>query len=86
VQITFRYGFTNSLWTLARKLKQSQRPMRFVTPCRWLADGAKQSTLMRDWPITVIPHTVDTAVWQPWDKALARQLLKTYISFGKSAY
>lgn len=69
-------GFDLNRWTLARKLKRWKRPMHIVTPSHWLADCAKQSVLMRDWPITVIPNTIDTDVWQPINKTLARQLLR----------
>lgn len=31
---------------------------------------------MRHWPIAVIPNTLDNTVWQPVDKALARQMLQ----------
>lgn len=58
-----------------RKPKHWKRHMHIVTPSRWLADCAKQSVLMRDWPITVIPNTIDAEVWQPVNKGLARQLL-----------
>ena len=68
-------GFDLNRWTWARKFKHWKRPMQIVTPSRWLADCAKQSALMRDWPITVIPNTIDISVWRPMDKALARQLL-----------
>ena len=30
---------------------------------------------MGDWPVTVIPYPIDTDIWQPVDKGLARQLL-----------
>ncbi len=29
----------------------------------WLADCARRSTLMADWPITVIPYPIDLNVW-----------------------
>jgi len=72
----YESGFDLNRWTSARKLKHWQRPMHIVTPSRWLADCARQSVLMRDWPVTVIPNTIDTAVWQPVDKTLARQMLQ----------
>ncbi len=68
-------GFDLNRWTFARKHKQWQRPMHIVTPSRWLADIALQSVLMRDWPITVIPNTLDTDAWQPINKPTARALL-----------
>jgi glycosyltransferase involved in cell wall biosynthesis len=30
---------------------------------------------MRDWPVSVIPNPIDTERWQPFDQALARELL-----------
>lgn len=69
-------GFDLNRWTASRKLKHWTRPMHTVTPSRWLADFVRQSVLMRDWPVTVIPNTIDTEVWQPVDKAIARQLLQ----------
>jgi len=69
-------GFDLNRWTAARKLKHWNRSMQIVTPSRWLAGCAKQSVLMRDWPITVIPNAIDTNVWLPVSKVLARQLLR----------
>lgn len=68
-------GFDLNRWTWARKRKHWQRPMHIITPSNWLADCARQSMLMRDWPITVVPNTIDTDVWQPIDKLIARRLL-----------
>lgn len=73
---SYETGFDLNRWTAARKLKHWKRRMQIVTPSRWLGDCAKQSVLMREWPISVIPNTVDTDVWQPVDKAVARQLLQ----------
>jgi len=72
---SYESGFDLNRWTAARKLKHWKRPMQIVTPSRWLADCAKQSVLMRDWPISVIPNAIDVEAWQPVSKAQARQLL-----------
>jgi hypothetical protein len=40
-----------------------------VCPSRWLADCARRSTLMGDWPITVIPNPIELNVWAPFDQA-----------------
>ena len=68
-------GFDLNRWTAVRKRRHWLRPLQIVTPSRWLGEFARQSELMRDWPVTVIPNTIDTDVWQPVEKALARQLL-----------
>jgi len=72
---SYESGFDLNRWTWERKRKHWKRPMHIVTPSRWLAECAKQSVLMRDWPITVIPNAIDTNVWRPVDKTMARQLL-----------
>lgn len=72
----YESGFDLNRWTAARKHMHWKRPMHIVTPSRWLADCVRQSKLMRNWPITVVPNTIDTAVWQPVEKALARQILQ----------
>ena len=68
-------GFDLNRWTWQRKIKAWKKPVHIVTPSRWLADCARQSMLMRDWPISVIPNALDTDVWQPVEKKLARQLM-----------
>jgi len=72
----YESGFDLNQWTAARKRKHWQHPMHIVTPSRWLADCARQSILMRNWPVTVVPNPIDTAVWKPVDKEVARQLLQ----------
>ena len=72
---SYESGFDLNRWVAERKRKHWKRAMHIVTPSRWLSDCAKQSVLMRDWPITVIPNAIDIDTWQPVDKALARQLL-----------
>lgn len=68
-------GFDLNRWTFRRKLKHWKRPMHIVTPSRWLADCARQSVLMREWPVTVIANTLDTDRWEPINKTMARALL-----------
>lgn len=73
---TYERGFDLNRWVWKRKRKAWQRPMSIVTPSCWLADCVRQSELMRDWPITVVPNAIDTDIWQPVDKSVARQLLQ----------
>jgi len=68
-------GFDLDRWTWLRKQRHWQRPFQIVTPSRWLADCVGQSALMRHWPVAVIPNPIDTEVWRPVDKLLARQKL-----------
>lgn len=73
---SYESGFDLNRWTANRKLKHWKSPIQIVTPSKWLADCAKQSVLMRNWPITVIPNAIDTDAWEPVDKTLARKILK----------
>ena len=58
-----------------RKIKYWKRPFNIVAVSNWLADCAKNSKLMKDWPTTVIPNCLNTQIWKPEDKKLARILL-----------
>lgn len=44
-----------------------------VTPSTWLANLARQSPLLNRFPIHVIPNSVDTQVFRPVPRVLARQ-------------
>jgi glycosyltransferase involved in cell wall biosynthesis len=68
-------GLDLNRWTWQRKRKHWQRPMHIVAPSQWLSDCVRESALMRDWPVSVVPNCLDTDRWAPLDKALARELL-----------
>jgi glycosyltransferase involved in cell wall biosynthesis len=71
----YESGFDLNRWTWQRKLKHWCRPMHIVASSRWLADCIRQSALMHDWPMTMIPYAIDTEEWRPIDKVLARSIL-----------
>tara|TARA_B100001059_G_C17801615_1_gene566521 strand:+ start:658 stop:1893 length:1236 start_codon:yes stop_codon:yes gene_type:complete len=68
-------GFDLNRWSWQRKLKHWRRPMQIVAPSNWLGKCVRESALMRDWPVTIIPNCLDTDRWKPIDQALARELL-----------
>ena len=68
-------GFDLNRWTWQRKRKHWSRRLQIICPSNWLADCARSSALMADWPVTVIPNPIDTDRWQSIDQRLARQLL-----------
>lgn len=72
---SYESGIDLNRLTFNRKNKHWQRPKQIVTPSRWLAQCVKESSLMRDWPVSVIPNPIDTDYWQPVNKFLARDLL-----------
>ena len=71
----YESGFDLNRWTWERKRQHWKKPMQIVTPSRWLADCARESALMRGWPVTVIPNCLDTERWRPMEQTLARDLL-----------
>jgi glycosyltransferase involved in cell wall biosynthesis len=71
----YESGFDLNRWTAARKINHWKQPVNIITPSRWLASCVKESVVMRDWPVSVIPNAIDTNEWKPVDKALARQIL-----------
>jgi glycosyltransferase involved in cell wall biosynthesis len=68
-------GLDLNRWTWRRKRRAWSRPMHIAAPSQWLANCAKRSALMRDWPVSVIPNPIDANAWEPVDKPLARRLL-----------
>jgi glycosyltransferase involved in cell wall biosynthesis len=72
----YERGFDLNRWVWTRKKKNWKKHIQIVCPSKWLADRARESVLMRDWPITVIPNPIDTDKWCPLEKKYARKLLK----------
>ena len=83
----FRHGYWNrnrpsdesgidvNRWVWNRKRKSWQKPMTVVAPSQWLANCARESQLMRDWRIEVIPYPIDLNAWRGLSKEQARELL-----------
>jgi len=62
-------------WVWERKRKNWKRPFNIVTPSHWLGRCVRESALMKDWPVTVIPNALNTDVWAPVERSLARRIL-----------
>lgn len=80
-------GVDLNRWMWKRKRKHWKRPMHIVTPSSWLGTCARQSALMRDWPVDVIPNPLDPKAFAPVDSGLARDFLglsqdKALVAFG----
>ncbi len=69
-------GLDVNRWTWSRKKKYWTNKISVVTPSNWLASDVKKSSLMFDWPVSVIPYPIDMDSWEPVDKNLARDLFK----------
>lgn len=74
-QPNYESGFDLNRWSWERKREHWKNPVHIVTPSNWLAKCVRESALMRDWPVSVIPNPIDTERWQPLDQSLARELL-----------
>lgn len=62
-------------WAWRRKQRAWKRPIHIVAPSRWLAGCVRESALMHEWPVTVIPTALDVQQFQPWPKQTARAVL-----------
>jgi glycosyltransferase involved in cell wall biosynthesis len=60
---------------LQRKIKYWRRNLTIVTPSRWLAACARQSSVFRNFRVEVIPNSLETDVFIPRDKAAAKKKL-----------
>ena len=68
-------GLDIDRWTWKRKIRAWRNPMTIITPSNWLAECASQSVVMRDWPVHVVPHSLNTDMFRPYDKDLCREIL-----------
>jgi glycosyltransferase involved in cell wall biosynthesis len=69
--------FSHQIW---RRKKQafSNIPtgqLHIVTPSHWLADEVKRSSLLNEYPISVVPYGTDIETFIPRNKSMARQVL-----------
>lgn len=74
-------------WVWNRKKKNWVHPIHIVTPSNWLADCVRGSSLMKGWNVSVIPNVLNTEIYRPLGKSLAREILglpkdKKLILFG----
>ena len=53
----------------------SNAQIHFTPPSQWLADEAKRSTLLKEFPFTVIPYAIDQYIFQPINRAEANDRL-----------
>lgn len=68
--------------TWQRKFKSWKKQIHIICPSLWLASCARKSLLMKNWPIHVIPNSIDTNIWYPQEKIYARK--KLGLSIDKS--
>lgn len=75
-QLGSRHALDLSRWTWNRKSKfWRDTPLTIVTPSQWLADSARNSSLLKQRRIEVIENGIDLNQYRPIEKQLARSVL-----------
>ena len=72
---TKEWDLTRWVWQRKAKAWKNQK-ITIVTPSKWLAKCASESSLFKNSRIEVIPNGIDLERYQPVDKKLARKLLQ----------
>ena len=65
--------FSRLTW-LRKKNAWENADITFVTPSRWLAECARSSSLLAQFPVEVISYGIDLDAYKPMDKTEARRL------------
>lgn len=69
-------GFDLNKWTWNRKRKYWRRALQIVAPSNWMAECVRQSSLMSNWPVEVIPNCLNMDNWRPVDQKFSRDVLQ----------
>ena len=84
-----KFPFDISFWTFKRKNKTYNKLSNLTINglSSWIASCAKDSALLGNKPIVNLPNPIDTNIYRPIQKSLAREMLhihtpKKIISFG----
>ena len=60
-------------WCWERKLESwKNKKINIIAPTKWMAELARSSMLMKDQKITVIPNTLPTDIFKPYEKSYSR--------------
>jgi glycosyltransferase involved in cell wall biosynthesis len=78
--------FTHKIWNTKNKLYKKCN-LHVVTPSNWLRTCASKSSLLHNFPLTVIPNRINTSLYKPMPDKEARTNLglkgdKHYLMFG----
>lgn len=79
--------FARITWRAKKRAYERKKNLVFVAPSRWLQQEARQSALSEGHDVRVIPNGIDTNVFRPINKRVAREVLglapdKRYALFG----
>ncbi len=65
---------SHKIWERKKEAYQKMNA-QFISPSKWLAKSAKESGLLKNKPIHTIPNTLETDLFKPFDKQVARESL-----------
>lgn len=68
------HDISNQVWLKKQKAYQKIKP-QIISPSTWLAEAAGQSGLLKNAPISVIPNTLETQIFKPTNKSVAKRAL-----------
>lgn len=89
-QLMSNHGWDLSRWIWQRKAsKWKKLDLTIVSPSYWLAECAKSSSLLKEFPVKVVPHGLDLEKYKPISQPFAREVLglpqdRKLILFGAS--
>lgn len=68
---------SHKIWQAKRNLYQLMvdNRLHIVTPSNWLAGETRHSSVLREIPLSVIPNGLDTMLFKPYEKSVARDQL-----------
>lgn len=72
------YDLSRRIWKRKKQIFGRMNPnrMHIVAPSKWMAKNAKSSQLFQKFSVTIIPYGIDTEVFSPRDRRLARESLE----------
>ncbi len=71
----YEQGLALNEWVWNRKRRAWRKPIHIITPSEYMAECIRKSVIMHDWPVTVIPNTLDLNIWKPVNKADAKSIM-----------
>lgn len=75
-QLRSKSALDLSRWIWWRKRRSwATTPLTIVTPSHWLGERARASSLFRNCPVRVVPNGLDTQMFRPLGRSVARDLL-----------
>jgi glycosyltransferase involved in cell wall biosynthesis len=65
------FDFSAKTWI--KKKKYWKNPIQIVAPSSWIKHCVNVAKLTKNWPVSVIPNTIDTKVWKINNKSYLRK-------------